>query len=192
MKQISYTRHRFPGSIIQHAVWLYFRFPLSYRDIEDLLSERGIDVTFNTLHKAQEIAHAIKNKACLCLIDDVVIVGEGLFVANIVECLENADSTLDDASGDLPNLTCAFKRAYIFADSTVERISFVKGYAAFFQKVCEFLHAIGMEPIQGGSGLVRRNIPVDSGYQLLKCFVALELVDGIHAGDGPATLNSFE
>jgi putative transposase len=42
MKQISYSRHRFPGSIIQHAVWLYFRFPLSYRDVEDLLAERRL------------------------------------------------------------------------------------------------------------------------------------------------------
>ncbi len=51
MKQISYARHRFPGSIIQHAVWLYFRFPLSYRDIEDLLSERGIEVTYETIRR---------------------------------------------------------------------------------------------------------------------------------------------
>ena len=51
MKQISYRRHRFPGSIVQHAVWLYFRFPLSYRDIEDLLSERGIDVTYETIRR---------------------------------------------------------------------------------------------------------------------------------------------
>jgi hypothetical protein len=51
MKQISYRRHRFPGSIIQHAVWLYFRFSLSYRDIEDLLSERGIDVTCETIRR---------------------------------------------------------------------------------------------------------------------------------------------
>ena len=51
MKQISYRRHRFPGSIIQHTVWLYFRFPLSYRDIEDLLSERGIEVTYETIRR---------------------------------------------------------------------------------------------------------------------------------------------
>jgi len=51
MKQISYRRHRFPGSIIQHAVWLYFRFPLSYRDVEDLLTERGIDVTYETVRR---------------------------------------------------------------------------------------------------------------------------------------------
>jgi putative transposase len=45
MDKISYCRHRFPGIVIQHAVWLYFRFGLSYRDVEDMLAERGIDVT---------------------------------------------------------------------------------------------------------------------------------------------------
>jgi len=51
MKQISYSRHRFPGSIIQHAVWLYFRFPLSFRDVEDLLAERGIDVSYESVRR---------------------------------------------------------------------------------------------------------------------------------------------
>ncbi len=51
MKQISYSRHRFPGSIIQHAVWLYFRFPLSFRDVEDMLAERGIDVSYETVRR---------------------------------------------------------------------------------------------------------------------------------------------
>jgi transposase-like protein len=37
--------------IIQHSVWLYFRFPLSYRDIEDLLAERGIDVSYETVRR---------------------------------------------------------------------------------------------------------------------------------------------
>lgn len=44
-----YRRHRFPTEIIAHAVWLYFRFPLSLRDVEDLLAERGIDVSFQTV-----------------------------------------------------------------------------------------------------------------------------------------------
>jgi putative transposase len=51
MQQISYSRHRFPGSIIQHAVWLYFRFPLSFRDVEDLLAERGIDVSYESVRR---------------------------------------------------------------------------------------------------------------------------------------------
>jgi putative transposase len=51
MKHISYRRHRFPPIIIQHAVWLYFRFSLSYRDVEDLLAERGIDVSYETVRR---------------------------------------------------------------------------------------------------------------------------------------------
>lgn len=48
MQKISYARHHFPPEIIRYAVWLYFRFPLSFRDIEDLLAERGIDITYET------------------------------------------------------------------------------------------------------------------------------------------------
>ncbi len=51
MGEISHARHRFPPEIIQYAVWLYFRFPLSYRDVEDLLSERGIDVSYETVRR---------------------------------------------------------------------------------------------------------------------------------------------
>ncbi|MDP2620323.1 MAG: IS6 family transposase [Hyphomicrobiales bacterium] len=51
MTKTSYRRHRFPAEIIQRAVWLYFRFPLSYRDVEDLLAERGIDVTYETVRR---------------------------------------------------------------------------------------------------------------------------------------------
>ena len=51
MKPVSYRRHRFPPSIIQHAVWLYFWFSLSFRDIEDLLAERGIDVSYETIRR---------------------------------------------------------------------------------------------------------------------------------------------
>ena len=41
----TYKRYRFPPDIIQYAVWLYFRFNLSHRDIEDLLAQRGIEVS---------------------------------------------------------------------------------------------------------------------------------------------------
>jgi len=51
MRKISYRRHRFPPEIIQHAVWLYFRFPLSFRDVEDLLAERGIDTFYETVRR---------------------------------------------------------------------------------------------------------------------------------------------
>ena len=51
MNTISYCRHRFPSGVIQHAVWLYFRFPLSFRDVEDLLAERGIDVSYESVRR---------------------------------------------------------------------------------------------------------------------------------------------
>jgi putative transposase len=46
-----YKNHRFPAEIISHAVWLYFRFCLSFRDVEELLLERGIIVTYETIRK---------------------------------------------------------------------------------------------------------------------------------------------
>lgn len=41
--------YRFPGEVIAHAVWLYLRFPLSFRDVEELLAERGIRVGYETV-----------------------------------------------------------------------------------------------------------------------------------------------
>src|SRR3954468_16115119 len=46
-----YTHHRFPAEIISHGVWLYFRFCLSYRDVEELLLARGIIVTYEAIRK---------------------------------------------------------------------------------------------------------------------------------------------
>jgi putative transposase len=47
----TYKRHRFPPAIIAHAVWLYCRFALSYRDVEELLAERGVVVTYETVRQ---------------------------------------------------------------------------------------------------------------------------------------------
>jgi putative transposase len=47
----SYHGYRFPPEIISHAVWLYHRFCLSFRDVEDLLAERGITVTYETVRQ---------------------------------------------------------------------------------------------------------------------------------------------
>ena len=46
-----YTRHRFPGEGISHAVWLYSRFLLRYRDVEELLAERGIAARDETIRR---------------------------------------------------------------------------------------------------------------------------------------------
>ena len=51
MHTVSYSCNRFPAEVIQHAVWLYFRFPLSFRDVEDLLAQRSIDVSYGTVRR---------------------------------------------------------------------------------------------------------------------------------------------
>jgi len=51
MSPISYARHQSPPDVIRHAVWLYLRFTLSYRDVEDLLAERGLEVSYETVRR---------------------------------------------------------------------------------------------------------------------------------------------
>tara|TARA_R110000787_G_scaffold6137_10_gene21786 strand:+ start:51656 stop:51955 length:300 start_codon:yes stop_codon:yes gene_type:complete len=51
MQKISYSRGRFPAGIIRHAVWHYARFTLIYRDVEDLLAERGLDISYETVRR---------------------------------------------------------------------------------------------------------------------------------------------
>ena len=51
MRPISFKRHRFPPEIIRQAIWLYARFTLSFRDIEELLAERGIDASYETVRR---------------------------------------------------------------------------------------------------------------------------------------------
>ena len=51
MTPLCYRRHRFPPEIIQHAIWLYLRFTLSYRDVEELLAERGLDISYETVRR---------------------------------------------------------------------------------------------------------------------------------------------
>ncbi len=48
---INYKRHRFPPEIIAHAVWLYVRFNLSLREVKEILLERGIDVSYETIRR---------------------------------------------------------------------------------------------------------------------------------------------
>ena len=52
MALLSYRRHRFPPEIIQHAIWLYLRFTLSYRpDVEELPAARGLDISYETVRR---------------------------------------------------------------------------------------------------------------------------------------------
>src|SRR6195256_4197784 len=61
MMHLSYRRHRFPPPIIQHAIWLYLRFTLSYRDVEDLLAERGLDVSYETVRRRERKMQRFKS-----------------------------------------------------------------------------------------------------------------------------------
>src|ERR671926_705590 len=63
----SYKRHRFPPEISSHAVWLYFRFALSYRDVEEFLAERGVTVSYETIRQwcqkfGQPYANALRRR----------------------------------------------------------------------------------------------------------------------------------
>ena len=49
VKPISFKRHRFSADVIRQAVWFYFRFSVSFRDVEDMMAERGIEVSYETI-----------------------------------------------------------------------------------------------------------------------------------------------
>jgi putative transposase len=51
MRHFSFKRHRFPPEIIRHSIWLYARFTLSFRDVEEMLAERGLDVSYETIRR---------------------------------------------------------------------------------------------------------------------------------------------
>jgi putative transposase len=62
-----YKHHRFPAEIISHAVWLYFRFCLSYRDVEELLCAREIIVTYEAIRQwclkfGQDFANQLRRR----------------------------------------------------------------------------------------------------------------------------------
>ncbi len=56
MRQLSFKRYRFPPEIICHAIWLYARFTLSFRDVEEMLAERGLDGAVNLMRTSLERA----------------------------------------------------------------------------------------------------------------------------------------
>src|ERR1700751_5686860 len=82
MAQLSYRRHRFPPALIQHAIWLYLRFTLSYRDVEELLAERGLDVSYETVRRwvlkfgpliARKLRHGRPRPSARWHLDEMVV-----------------------------------------------------------------------------------------------------------------------
>jgi len=49
MRPLSFKRRRFPAEVIRHAAWLYFRYALSFRDVEEMLAQRGVEVSYETI-----------------------------------------------------------------------------------------------------------------------------------------------
>jgi transposase-like protein len=85
-KPVSYKRHRFPPEIIAHAVWLYFRFPLSLRLIEEMLLERGIVVSYETVRRwalkfgpayARRLRRKTPSRRDIWHVDEVVVTISG-------------------------------------------------------------------------------------------------------------------
>src|SRR5215213_9585839 len=77
-----YAGYRFPGEVISHAVWLYFRFPLSLRMVEEMLAARGIDVshegTVNLIGSGRDKAHEGRSHEGLCPSGHAGDLGPGL------------------------------------------------------------------------------------------------------------------
>jgi transposase-like protein len=97
MTPVSYARHQFPPAIIRHAVWLYLRFSLSYRDVEDLLAERGLDVSYETVRRwvrkfgvlfAQGLRKRRPRTSSQWHLDEMVVVigGKRHFLWRAVDC----------------------------------------------------------------------------------------------------------
>jgi putative transposase len=85
-KPVSYKRHRFPPQIIAHAVWLYFRFPLSLRLVEEMLLERGMVVSYETVRRwalkfgpdyARRLRRKRPNRRDIWHLDEVVVTISG-------------------------------------------------------------------------------------------------------------------
>ena len=83
---ISYARHQYPPAVIQQAVWLYLRFTLSLRDVEEVLAERGLDVSYETIRRwvvkfgpqfARELRHRRSRPTSHWHLDEMAIVIAG-------------------------------------------------------------------------------------------------------------------
>lgn len=86
LNPVSYKRHRFLPAVIAHAVWLYFRFPLSLRLVEEMLLERGIIVSYETIRcwakkfgpdYASRLRQKPPNPSDIWHLDEVVVTIDG-------------------------------------------------------------------------------------------------------------------
>ena len=82
MRRSPFCSHRFPPDVIRHAVWLYLRFTLSFRGVEDLLAERGLDISYETIRRwvlkfgpvfARELRRRMPRPSSIWHLDEMVI-----------------------------------------------------------------------------------------------------------------------
>ena len=129
MAPVSYVRHQFPPAIIQHAVWLYLRFSLSYRDVEDLLAERGLDVSYETVRRwvlkfgvlfARELRKRRPRPSAQWHLDEAVVVigGKRLFLWRAV-----------DSEGEVLDLLVQRRRDKAAAATFLRKLLKKQGYA---------------------------------------------------------------
>ena len=129
MAPVSYARHQFPPAIIQHAVWLYLRFSLSYRDVEDLLAERGLDVSYETVRRwvrkfgvlfARELRKRRPRPSSQWHLDEVVVVigGKRFFLWRAV-----------DSEGEVLDLLVQRRRDKAAAVTFLRKLLKKQGYA---------------------------------------------------------------
>ena len=101
MTKINYSGYRFPPEIIHQAIWLYLRFTLSFRDVEDLLAERGIAISYETIrrwvnHLGPIIAAELRKRR---LKPHSIWAGRRDRYAGISTDLDKGDATLPSAAG---------------------------------------------------------------------------------------------
>lgn len=129
MRQISYKRHRFPPEVIRQAVWLYYRFTLSLRDVEEVLAERGIDVSYETVRcwaekfgkaTAGNIRRSRPRPSSVWHLDEMVvrINGKGMFMWRAV-----------DDEGEVLDILVQKRRDKHAAERLLQKLLRKQGYA---------------------------------------------------------------
>jgi putative transposase len=129
MQPISYARHQFPPEVIRHAIWLYLRFTLSYRDAEELLAERGLDVSYETTRRwmikfgpaiARNLRHLRPRPTGIWHVDEMVvsIQGRRMYLWRAV-----------DSKGEILDLLVQPRRDKVAALRLLRKLLKKQGYA---------------------------------------------------------------
>src|SRR5271154_1173812 len=177
---ISFARHQFPPAIIRHAVWLYVRFTLSYRDVEDLLAEGGLDVSYETVRRwvlkfgplfARELRHRRPRPTARWHLDEmaVMIAGRRFWLWRAV-----------DDEGEVLDLLVQPRRDTTAAVKLMRRLLKKQGFAPDVV-VTDKLRSYGAAKSEIGLSArheqgFRRNNRAENSHQLYKFL--FDLTDG--------------